>query len=73
LFRQAATGVIGDIWYATDTREVFVCIGDGGLVLVEGLLTDGAHGSIGPPGPQGPKGDKGDPGVAPNPLDGGSF
>lgn len=44
-------GVVGDVYFATDTRELFVSIGAGGMLRMEELLS-----ANGPPGPQGPQG-----------------
>ncbi|VVB52212.1 Collagen triple helix repeat (20 copies) [uncultured archaeon] len=59
-----ATGTIGDVYYANDTKELFFAIGAGGLVSFASLLTTEPDrvGPQGPDGQQGPKGDTGQTG-----------
>ncbi|SRR6266851_2472742 len=50
-------GVIGDVYFATDTHNLYLCLGTGGLALLDSLLSTGyAQGNPGPQGPQGPVG-----------------
>jgi hypothetical protein len=60
-----ATGTVGDIYFCTDTHELFLALGTGGLVLLDSLLsTNYATGNPGPQGPQGPQGAPGPQGVS---------
>lgn len=56
------TGTIGDIYFCSDTRELFIAIGTGGMVPMAGLLAGPAFGQVGPIGHQGDRGPQGEPG-----------
>ena len=69
--------VLGDVWFATDTGNIYLDLGSGGLTPLDSLLatgrSKGSKGDIGPQGPQGvpgpqgvsgPQGPKGDQGPA---------
>lgn len=65
-FPPLSAGVVGDVYFATDTRELFIALGGGGLVPLDGLLAgngpvgpQGPAGVAGPIGPQGPAGPTG--------------
>jgi hypothetical protein len=64
--RLPARGVVGDIYMAAETRELFIAVGDGRLIPLAGLLNpvtvQGARGERGETGRTGAKGDKGDRG-----------
>jgi hypothetical protein len=67
---------LGDVYYRTETKECFVCLGSGELFNMRGLLelqpqpVVGPQGEIGPQGipgergPIGPQGFRGEPGAA---------
>lgn len=66
LHRLPPKGTAGDCYFATDSKETFIAIGDGTLVAVADLLK-GATATVravGPAGPQGEKGERGDQGAA---------
>jgi hypothetical protein len=55
-FPAIGTGVSGDLYYASDTQQLFVCA-QGYLFPVSGILSGGVQlGLEGPAGPQGPPG-----------------
>lgn len=62
LVKLPSCGTPGDAYYAVDTKEVFLVIGSGNLVPLDGLLSVNPRGVVGPKGEQGEKGDKGDRG-----------
>jgi len=53
-------GVSGDLYYATDTKQLFVCA-EGFLFPVSGIMSGGIQ--LGPAGPQGVQGNPGAPGI----------
>jgi hypothetical protein len=53
---------VGDLFFTSDTRESFVCVGDGRLVNLNGLLSCQPITEIGPQGERGLKGDAGERG-----------
>ena len=55
-FPASGGAVPGDLYYAVDTAELFVCA-EGFLFPVAGILSGGMQ--LGPPGPQGPPGPPG--------------
>jgi hypothetical protein len=60
-FPQTGAATVGDIYFATDTRELFISIGGGGLVPMDGLLSGPSFGEPGPKGDPGPAGPSGGP------------
>lgn len=58
-----STGVAGDIWYSTDTKEVFVVVPTvtgTGLIPLDSLFSTEQNVSVGPQGATGPKGETGE-------------
>jgi hypothetical protein len=56
-------GIAGDAYFNIDTREIFICIADGRLVPLAGLLSNYPGGPVGADGPKGDRGEKGDAGI----------
>lgn len=52
-------GVSGDVYYANDTQQIFLCAGVSGMVPFDGILSGGISLATGPAGPQGPTGPTG--------------
>jgi hypothetical protein len=57
---SGGSGVSGDIYFATDTKAVYVCA-EGYLFPVSGILSGGIQ--LSAVGPQGPAGPEGAPGI----------
>jgi|ERR1700723_1274371 len=47
----------GDVYFATDTRDLFIAIPGGDLILLTNLWSGNSQ--VGPPGPAGPQGPPG--------------
>jgi hypothetical protein len=67
LNKMPATGTPGDLYFASDTRETFIAVGDGRLFPLEGLLSVAPGAGVGPQGPQGLRGPAGSDSSMPGP------
>jgi collagen triple helix repeat protein len=59
LSKLPSKGTPGDCWFAIDAKQIFICIGDGRLVPLDGLLSPNPSGPVGPQGQPGERGDTG--------------
>jgi hypothetical protein len=59
-FPSIGQGVSGDLYYASDRSQLFVCA-EGYLLPVDGILSGGIQLGVGPQGPPGPPGAPGIP------------
>jgi hypothetical protein len=59
LSKLPSKGTPGDAWFALDAKQIFICIGDGRLVPLDGLLSANPSGPVGPQGAPGERGDSG--------------
>lgn len=66
LFSELPTdgnAIAGDVYYTTDTQQLYAGVIGGGLVPLSALLAGGVSFPPGIPGPAGPQGPQGPPGA----------